>query len=117
MKSTTQYVAAVQNNIEFCIGQHAQDNFDLLDASNPHDMWFHIGQASSCHVIARIPADTNYTKKQLHKIAVQGAVLCKQHSKYKGDPQVSVIYTKIQHVNKTSTVGTVTLDTYKTITI
>jgi len=117
MRTITKYIDAIKANIEFRVGQNAHENFDIIDQSKPDDIWFHISQASSCHVIATIPSEKKYDKTQLKKIAIQGAVLCKQNSKYKSESKVSVMYTKIQNVMKTDTVGAVIVDTYKTIVI
>jgi hypothetical protein len=40
-------------------------------------------------------------------------MLCKQNSRYKSLPNVDVMYTEIQHVKKTGTVGAVSVETYK----
>jgi len=117
MRKITNYIDAIKGYIEFRVGQNAKENFDLIDDSEADDIWFHISQASSCHVVARIPTDKNYDKKVLKKIAVQGAVICKQYSKYKSEEGVHVIYTKIQNVVKTPTVGAVSVEEYKTIVI
>jgi len=117
MRTITKYIDAIKGNIEFRVGQSAQENFDIIGRSNPDDIWFHISQASSCHVVATIPVDHRFDKKQLKKIAIQGAVLCKQNSKYKSEPDVSIMYTQIQHVEKTPTIGSVIVDTYKTVVI
>jgi predicted ribosome quality control (RQC) complex YloA/Tae2 family protein len=117
MRKVTKYIDAIKEYIEFRVGQNAKDNFDLIDDSKADDIWVHISQVSSCHVVASIPVDKNYDKHILKKIAVQGAVICKQFSKYKSEPVVHVIYTKIHHLTKTSTIGAVSVEEYKTIVI
>jgi predicted ribosome quality control (RQC) complex YloA/Tae2 family protein len=117
MRKVTKYIDTIKGYIEFRVGQNAKENFDLIDDSKADDIWFHISQASSCHVVAKIPTDKNYDKTVLKKIAVQGAVICKQHSKYKSDGAVHVIYTKIQNVVKSPTIGAVSVEEYKTIII
>jgi predicted ribosome quality control (RQC) complex YloA/Tae2 family protein len=115
MHKITKYIAAIKEYIEFRVGQNAKENFDLIDDSEADDIWFHISQVSSCHVVASIPSDKRYDKNILKKIAVQGAVICKQYSKYKSERVVHVIYTKIHNVTKSATIGTVLLEEYKTI--
>ena len=117
MRTITKYIESINDTIEYHVGQNAKDNFDIIDQSGPDDIWFHINQASSCHVVATIPSEKKYDNKQLKKIAIQGALLCKQNSRYKSDPNISIMYTEIQHVEKTGTVGAVTVETYKTIII
>ena len=117
MRKVNIYIDAIKEYIEFRIGQNAKDNFDLIDNSKTDDIWFHISQSSSCHVVASIPTDKTYDKKILKRIAVQGAVICKQFSKYNSDGAVSVIYTRIKNVVKAPTIGTVSVEEYKTIII
>jgi predicted ribosome quality control (RQC) complex YloA/Tae2 family protein len=117
MRKVNNYIDAIKGYIEFRVGQNAKENFDLIDDSKADDIWFHISQSSSCHVVASIPTDKKYDKKILKRIAVQGAVICKQYSRYKSDEGVSVIYTKIQNVIKTPTIGAVSVEEYKTIVV
>ena len=114
MRNITHYIESIGQNVEFRVGQHAQENMDLIAMSQPEDLWFHIRDRPSCHVVATLPKQT-YDKKQLRKIAVQGAVVCKQFSKYKSEHRVSVIYTPIVNVGMTTTVGSVLVDKYHTI--
>ena len=117
MRTIVKYIDSIRENIEFRVGQHAQDNFDLLDDSSPTDLWFHIRDQASCHVVAAISQRVIYDKKQLRHIATQGAVICKQHSKYKSESNVHVMYTQIQHVSKTAIVGMVNVSRSKAISI
>ena len=117
MRKITKYIDAIKEHIEFRVGQNAKENFDLIDDSKTDDIWFHINQASSCHVVANIPLDKNYDKKILKKIAVQGAVICKQYSRYKSETSSCVMYTPIKNVKKGGSIGSVYVDEYKTIFI
>jgi len=139
MRKVTKYIDAIKEYIEYRVGQNAKENFDLIDDSEADDIWFHISQLPnssgdrrspselvvrrlsaplpSCHVVASIPVDKNYDKNILKKIAVQGAVICKQFSKYKSEKVVHVMYTPIHHVIKTPTIGAVSVEQYKTIII
>lgn len=120
MRKITKYIDAIKGNIEFRVGKNAKENFDLIDDSGPDDLWFHISQESSCHVVATINSDDGrtYDKKILKKIAIQGAVICKQCSRYKSEMVVSVIWTSIKNVIKSETaIGSVSVDDYKVIII
>lgn len=117
MKIITRYIDAIKENIEFLIGENAQDNFDVIDASDPEDIWFHLTELPSCHIVAKIPFYDNYNRKQIHKIVVQGADICKQHSKFKSQKKVQVTYTKIKNVNKTHITGSVMLVEFSNICI
>lgn len=117
MKYETRYIASLGIDIEFKLGKNAADNFDIIESSQTNDIWFHIDDHSSCHVIASIPDDTNFNKKQLLYIIKQGAILCKQHSKYKSQQNVSIIYTYIKNVTMTNIIGSVITENTKTIKI
>jgi predicted ribosome quality control (RQC) complex YloA/Tae2 family protein len=103
-------------NINFQIGKNAQDNFNIIDQANENDLWFHLADYPSCHVIASIP-NLNISKKELKKIIKQGALLCKINSKYKKENNLEVIYTEVKNVKKTEVIGEVITSNIKTIFI
>jgi len=117
MKLETRYIAPLGLEIEFKIGQNAHDNFSVIESAEPIDLWFHIEDQSSCHVVATIPPSIEFDKKQLMYIIKQGAILCKQHSRYKSQKKVSVIYTTIQNISLTNIPGTVNTQNTKTVII
>jgi len=117
MKTVVKYIEAIKNNVEYRIGGNAQENFDLIDDSQPNDLWFHVQQDASCHVVAKMSEEDVYDKKQRHKIAVQGAILCKQFSKRKSDRSVPIMVAPIHCVAKTKKTGCVTVETYSTVVI
>jgi len=106
--------------VEFWIGENAADNEAILDRARPDDLWFHVDGGPSCHVIAVLPdalMTTLKNRKAIHKVAVQGAVLCKQHSKYRTHARVQVMYAPVKCVTKTETVGSVHVHPYKVVAI
>jgi len=116
MKIQTLFIPVLKREITYLIGQNAQDNFDMLDEACDGDIWFHVDSISSCHVIAKIPQEEekekeesqSWTKKQWHKILVQGAVLCKQNTKKVSHlPKVDILYTKVKNVTKSEPIGSV----------
>ena len=115
MRTITIYIESLGQYVEYRVGQHARENMELIAMSRSEDLWFHIRDRPSCHVVATLPPHD--TKKQLRKIAVQGAVICKQCSKYKSEHHVSVMYTPIANVEMTETVGSVVVDKYQTIVL
>ena len=117
MKIVTKYIEAVRDNIEFWIGENASDNFDIIDSAKDTDLWFHVSQQPSSHVIAVIPDGKKIDKKQIHKIVVQGAVLCKQNSKFASMRNLSIVYAPISNVSKTEKMGCVVLESSKSISI
>lgn len=117
MKSIDRYIAPLGINILFTVGKNAQENFNIIENSNPNDIWFHIDNYASCHVIASMPPDIDFDKKQLMYIIKQGAIICKQYSKYKSDKNVTIVYTCVKNVTMTNHTGSVTIQSSKTISI
>lgn len=68
MKTEVLFIPALNKEITFIIGENAQDNFDIIDDLKPNDLWFHIHNESSCHVIASMPRDEKLNKKQIKKL-------------------------------------------------
>ena len=62
----------------FIIGRNKEDNCKIIDESSQSDIWFHVENESSCHVILK-------NANKLHDIPIQvikrGAYLCKINSK------------------------------------
>lgn len=124
MKMKTIVIQGSPKEVTFLVGTCAQDNFDIIDISEPDDIWFHVRDGSSCHVIAKIsgdnatmPAGEKLDKKIIHKIIKQGALLCKQESRYKSTKNLAIIYTKLRNVQKTNIVGSVIAYPVSTILI
>ena len=117
MKTEVLFIPAVNKEITFTIGENAQDNFDIIDDAHPNDLWFHIHNESSCHVIASMPRDEKLNKKQIHKIITQGSCICKKNSKYKSNKDVEIVYSYICNVVKTHIIGQVNVSNQKFITI
>jgi predicted ribosome quality control (RQC) complex YloA/Tae2 family protein len=117
MKTEIRHIPALNGEIQFIVGTDAQDNFDIIDASEPTDMWFHLSGHSSCHVIAKMPHDIALDKKQKLQIIKQGALICKQNSKRKSEQNVDVIYTTVSNITKTKIIGQVETTNVKHIDI
>jgi len=111
------YIPAINQEIEFYIGENAQDNFDILDICKPIDIWFHLHKESSCHVIANMPLDCKFNRNQMSKIITQGALCCKQYSNAKSKSHVEICYTRLINIIKTHTIGQVNAKEQKIIII
>jgi hypothetical protein len=66
-----------------------------------------VNDIPSCHVVTSLPNPEKYNRNELAYIAKQGAVLCKQYSKYASQKKLAIIYSKIKDIKKTETVGSV----------
>jgi predicted ribosome quality control (RQC) complex YloA/Tae2 family protein len=131
MKKIVFHFDSFNNDIEYIIGQNANENFKIIDDanndtmndamndamndSNKFYMWFHIDGYPSCHVVCSIP--DNLSKKDLLKVIKRGALCCKEHSKYRTEKSVSVIYTYLKNVTKTDVIGTVITTNTKSIKV
>jgi predicted ribosome quality control (RQC) complex YloA/Tae2 family protein len=103
--------------VAFLVGTCAQDNFNAIDICEPDDVWFHVKDFSYCHVIAKMQVGEKFDKKMMRHIIKQGALLCKQESKYRAVKNLEIIYTKVKNVKKTNIVGSVIADSVSTIFI
>jgi hypothetical protein len=112
----TIYFENIKENIEFYVGEKAEENQHIVLNADPEDLWFHLSGRSSPHVLAMV-SDKNINRKYLHKIIVQGSLLCKQNSKSKSEKAVDIIYTKMKNVIPTEIMGTVQTSNIKHIII
>jgi hypothetical protein len=110
------YIPKLKLNIKYLIGKNKEENFEIIDLSKDNDIWIHIYDYSSCHVIACVD-ELNINRKYLKYIIKQGALLCKQNSNLKSLNKVKIIYTKIKNVQKTEIIGMVLTKDTKIISI
>jgi hypothetical protein len=101
--------------VEYTIGKNAQENFDIIDNAEQYHWWFHIEGQSSGHVISN--NNEFIDKKTIRDIVKQGAVLCKQYSKYASMKNVRIVYARICDVEKTDKIGMVSVSNSKVIVI
>jgi len=81
-----------------CIGKSAKENWKLIDDSMPNDIWFHLDDVPSSHVILKT---SNHNIKDFNKqTLIHCAKLCKENSKYNDIKNIPVIYTLIENVQK-----------------
>jgi hypothetical protein len=116
MKTENLFLQGLNREITFYIGQHKNENFDVIDKGEPDDLWFHANEISSCHVVSIIPKDI--THKEMKYIIKAGAILCKKYTnKLKSLSGVEIIYTKIKNIEKTQYLGCVNIINEKKIII
>lgn len=87
------------------VGQSATENDTIIKEAKPTDLWFHLSNLPSCHVIVENSKKTPVTKQ----IIKYCASLCKQNTKYKKLKKIKVNYTEIRNVRLTDTPGRVIL--------
>jgi len=104
MKTEVISIPSLRCEITFTIGQNADENDQIIDAAFSNDLWFHVDNKKSCHVIASVP--DNFDRKNLKYIISQGAVLCKKHS-YPKEKSLPIVFTRVKNIQKTTTPGMV----------
>lgn len=104
MKTQVIFIPALKCEITYSIGQNANDNDSIIDAAGPNDIWFHVNNKPSCHVIASIP--DNIDRASVKYIVNQGVVLCKKHS-YPSEKKLPIMFTRVKNIQKTDIPGRV----------
>jgi predicted ribosome quality control (RQC) complex YloA/Tae2 family protein len=108
MKIVNKFIASLNKDVEYHVGENEDDNFHIIDIASQDDIWFHIDGYSCGHIIAKIDG-LKLDKKNLRQIITQGCLLCKEVSRYTHIKDIGILYTRIQNVAKTETIGKVTL--------
>ncbi len=104
-------------NIQFLLGQNAQENWNILDEAqkiNDDYVWFHLNSFPSSYVIMYSSIE-NIHESSLNDYLIYGANLCKQNSKYKNYNDVKICYTSLKKLTKTNKIGEVIVKGKKNI--
>lgn len=88
---------------DILIGVSDQNNWDIITNASQNDLWFHVDDQPSCHVIIK----TNNEKKIEKRVIMHAALMCKMNSKAKHQKNTKIIYTHIKNVTKGDTLGSV----------
>ena len=92
------------------IGQSREENAELVNTSDSENIWFHVANSPSSHVILKTTCKIKEIPLQVIK---RCACLCKSHSKSKSTPKCDIIYTKVENVESTQVIGQVNTDSSK----
>jgi len=113
------------NNIKFYVGQSGKENWHLLDNAkieNKNFVWFHLDSFPSPYVIMwssinnleelikksnEVNCDSIDVLPSVDQYLNFGARQCKEYSKYKFLNDLKIMYTTVNKLNKTDTVGEV----------
>ena len=96
------------------IGKNKNENWSIIDDASGSDLWFHISEMPSCHVILKTDEKINLVPRQVIK---RCAYLCKINSSAKTLSKCDVIYAPVSNVKKTDIVGQVTVTQCKNISV
>ena len=87
------------------LGQNAKENDIIVSQSDQTDLWFHLQNGSSPHLVLKCNEKYILTK-EIKKIC---AGMVKEHSKYKHFKSIKVIYLECKYVRRTNKLGEVLL--------
>ena len=95
------------------VGQNARENWELIDYSDALDLWFHLENVPSGHVVIKeiltkgldLVTNDDYFGYPLELIHM-ASQHCKTQSKYKNS-KTTVVYTTIANVKKGKEIGSV----------
>jgi predicted ribosome quality control (RQC) complex YloA/Tae2 family protein len=107
--------AFIFENIEYTIyeGKNAQGNNSLLDECSENDIWFHVNNSTSAHIVLSIPTTTTTTTKPPKQVIKRCCCICKASTKTSN--KVEIVYTTRSNLEKVNDRGTVTfIDPTKT---
>jgi predicted ribosome quality control (RQC) complex YloA/Tae2 family protein len=96
------------------VGCNKYENFKIIDQAIGSDIWFHVDGEPSCHVILKNTLKMREIPKQVIK---RCAYLCKINSKAKTLKKCAIIYTQIEKITKTDTIGQVIVGDHKSTTV
>lgn len=113
MRRQSIYIDELQVDFEVLIGQSKEENDALVRSGHPQDVWFHLANMSSCHIVLKCGQHTNIIpKRYLNKVACM-------FREYKNNlpSRYSVIYTEIKNVRPSGELGQVTTVQTRTIRV
>ena len=91
------------NDNKIKIGKNANENDNIIKEAKETDIWFHLADFPSCHVIIECSKNCPIDNKMIKYCAD----LVKQNGKYKNIPKIKVNYTEIKNISRTNIPGQV----------
>lgn len=115
MRTFVETFNSIELPIIYIAGKCDKENTALILESDKMDLWFHLTDYPSAHLICKIN-NIILDKVQLNKIVKRGAILLKSISKkYKSITNLSITYTFIKNVNVTLIDGLAEIIDFKII--
>jgi predicted ribosome quality control (RQC) complex YloA/Tae2 family protein len=96
------------------IGQNNRENWTLIDNAHSDNIWFHVSNAPSAHIILET---TCHIKDVPSHVIYRCAVLCSKRSKSHKERHILVNYTYTKHVTKGENIGEVIVNKVFTIRV
>jgi predicted ribosome quality control (RQC) complex YloA/Tae2 family protein len=91
------------DEVKYIVGRNAADNWRIIEEADGYDLWVHLQDQPSCHVIIE------NTKELTKDHILYGCNLCKEFSKITGRKTVRLSVLERRHIKKGKCVGEVTL--------
>ena len=110
MKSTNLFVDETNKQYTILIGKNKLENDTLIRNSEPNDLWFHLDNMSSPHIVLKTNGDL-IPKKYINSILS----LFPLHKSGLKFTKFKVIYTEIKNIQLTRIPGTVIPSNVRTI--
>lgn len=108
MKTEQFTIPNTTTTVTFYVGKSQQENHGIIDMGHPDDIWFHLADTSSSHVVAMLSAAGPIDRKMRGAIIRRGALLCKMNTaKMAGSKNIVVTYAKCKDITKGSVPGQV----------
>jgi len=85
------------------VGENKYENSKIVKDANEKDMWFHVENMPSCHVVLK----TAGLKRVPRQVIKRCAYLCKINSNAKTLGKCNILYTFISNVKPTEIAGEV----------
>jgi predicted ribosome quality control (RQC) complex YloA/Tae2 family protein len=104
-------------NYTIKIGKNAKENWNLIDNSELFDLWFHLDDCPSAHVVISQDIKINYDIFYSNQIILLASEYCKANSKIKNKGKNKIIYTEIKNLKKGKEIGSVLVSNPKYIFI
>lgn len=90
------------------VGTNANENWTLIDDSYPEDLWFHLDEYPSAHVVVSSNINNIDDIFYPNQIITIASNYCKSNSKNgKNLYKVKVVYTEIKNLKKGKEIGSV----------
>ena len=110
VKIATVFDELCKKDLNIMIGESAQDNVDIIHQARQFDLWFHVKNVPSCHVVLQLPTSKS-------KVSRSTLIHCKQlciNNSSKSNDNSDVICSSIKHIKKGEKLGSVYSKSSKT---
>lgn len=96
-------------NYKCVVGKSKEENWKLLDESNPNYLFFHLTSFPSCYVILQTE------EKVDNNVIIECASLCLNNTKFRHLKNVYVDYTVVENVKKGDKVGEIWYKSFRKV--